>query len=655
MSHPTFVQRTGRRFAALAAVAGIYFVAQQPTIPPSEMTALANQFHFTSYPLPEVPGSIHKMVRAVHPSLNHMRSWISSVGAGVALNDIDGDGLANDLCYVDPRTDNVTVAPVPGTPARYQPFLLNPAPLPYDPSTMAPMGALPGDFNEDGLTDIMVYYWGRSPVLFLRNDDQSGAIPTAASYTPSELVTTNERWFTNCATTADLDGDGHQDIIIGNYFPDGAAILDAKGAGIQTMQHSMSRAFNGGTKHILLWAGVTRNANPSVRYNDAGSVLSTDVAHGWTLALGAADLDGDMLPEIYFSNDFGPDHLLHNSSTPGHLKFEILEGERGLTTPRSRVMGRDSFKGMGCDFADVNGDGLLDIFVSNIAGEYSLEESHFLWINTGDQSKIRSGIAPFVDRGEEMGLSRSSWGWDTRFGDFNNDGVPEALQATGFVKGTKNRWPELHELATSNDQLLSDPRCWLELKPGDDLSGDQINPFYAYHSSGRYYNVAAAIGLNRRSVSRGIATADVDGDGRLDFAVANQWDTSFFYHNDAPAVGAFLGLHLVLPISETEGFGTYPGHPNGAVRGRRAIGAQALIHMPDGRKLVAQVDGGNGHSGKRSPDLHFGLGNLPAGTPVVADITWRDGNGQLHKQSLNLLPGWHTVMLGSVQNGRVAS
>ena len=69
-----------------------------------------------------------------------------------------------------PPGRQVIVAPVPGTPSRYQPFVLDAAPLPYDPGTMAPMGCLPGDLNEDGVMDLLVYYWGRPPIAFLGED-----------------------------------------------------------------------------------------------------------------------------------------------------------------------------------------------------------------------------------------------------------------------------------------------------------------------------------------------------------------------------------------------------------------------------------------------------------------------------------------------------
>ena len=95
---------------------------------------LAANFKFEKLPLPEVPNHpSYKYVRAVHPSLSRISAWVSTLGAAAAMEDLDGDGLPNDLIYVDPRTDLVTVAPVPGTGNRYAPFTLNPAPLPLRP------------------------------------------------------------------------------------------------------------------------------------------------------------------------------------------------------------------------------------------------------------------------------------------------------------------------------------------------------------------------------------------------------------------------------------------------------------------------------------------------------------------------------------------
>jgi hypothetical protein len=644
---------------ALVLVGTLYRLSQFPTLPGTEAEAIAARFRFEKLPFPEPAGFPHKTVRQVHPSVAHLAAYFSALGASVALGDIDGDGLPNDLCYVDPRIDQVVIAPAPGTPQhRYEPFVLQPGPLPYD-STMVPTGCLLGDFNEDGLTDVLVYFWGRSPILYLQQPTAAGGKwLTAQSFIPCELIEPWQRWFSCAATQADFDGDGHCDLVVGNYCADGGDYLDPHGHGRLPMTESLSRSYNGGGPHFFLWkkaAGRLGGKTPFVQFekvdpefDEADPRRIQEACHGWTLALGAADLDGDGLPELYVANDFGPDRLLHNRSQPGKLRFALLEGQRGFTTPRSRVLGQDSFKGMGIDFGDVNGDGWLDMYVSNISRPYSLFESHFLWLSTGQVERMKQGIAPYYDAGEELGLARSGWGWDSRLADFDNDGVLEAVQAMGFLKGTTNRWPEMHELAATNDQLLSDPRFWPDFRPGADFSGSDHNRFYVRAADGRFYDFAHRLGLDTPMVTRGIALADVDGDGRLDFAVANQWEPSFLFRNTAPHPGAFLGLHLRLPVGPQANDRTVVrnGHPRADRPSRPAIGAAVTVHLPDGRRLVSQVDGGSGHSGKRAPDIHLGLGNVPAGALLNVDVRWRGADGKMRSRTLQVTPGWHTVWLG---------
>jgi hypothetical protein len=148
--------------------------------------------------------------------------------------------------------------------------------------------------------------------------------------------------------------------------------------------------------------------------------------------------------------------------------------------------------------------------------------------------------------------------------------------------------------------------------------------------------------------TRGIALADVDGDGRLDFAVANQWEPSFLFRNIAPHPGAFLGLHLRLRVGPQTSDQTVvrKGHPRADRPSRPAIGAAVTVHLPDGRHLVSQVDGGSGHSGKRAPDIHLGLGHVEADTLLNVDVRWRGADGKLRSRTLQVTPGWHTVWLG---------
>lgn len=629
---PGFFRRQSVRLMGLALILVCYGFGRLPTLADDEREAMTQRFAFARLPLPAAAGDLERRVRPVHPDMEKISGWISSVGGGVALNDLDGDGLPNDVCNVDTRTDRVIVAPAPGTGERYPLFTLDPDPaIPHDRRTMAPMGCVPADLNEDGRMDVIVYYWGRPPVLFLRRDGT--AAPAAAAFRPLALAPAEERWNTNALTTADVDGDGHLDVIVGNYFPDGMRLLDDRATDRAHMHRSMSRSENGGVDRLLLWKRASAGREPLVEFTDASSAIDPYTAKSWTLALGAADLDGDLLPEIYFGHDFGKDRLLHNLSQPGKPRFAVLEGVKGFTTPASKVLGHDSFKGMGIDFADIDGDGDLDMYVSNIAQNYALEESHFVWVHTGDTARMKQGVAPFEEKSEDLGLARSGWGWDARFADFDSDGVPEALQAIGFLRGTRNRWPELHEIAMGNDNNMQHLGAWHRFQPGDDLSGQLHNPFFVRAASGRYYDLAPEVGTGDNQLTRALAIADVDGDGDLDFAVGNQWETSYLYRNDSPRTNASLILDLVLPA--------------GVGGGRPAIGAFATVHRPDGRRLVAQVDGGSGHSGKRAPGLHFGLGKVPAGTSLKVDVRYRDGQGRVRQQTLSLTPGRHRVVLGT--------
>src|SRR3984885_7913240 len=146
-----------KRIAAIGICALLFVVAwmHRPAGASANRLLAANgRFAFTKYELPTLPGQQQK-VRNVNPSLDNISGWISAVGAAAALNDIDGESLSNDICFVDPGIDQGIVEAAPGTGARYHAFALDPSPLKVDRQTTAPMGCLPGELDEGGKIDLL--------------------------------------------------------------------------------------------------------------------------------------------------------------------------------------------------------------------------------------------------------------------------------------------------------------------------------------------------------------------------------------------------------------------------------------------------------------------------------------------------------------------
>ena len=680
------------RLLGLAVVFSLGTAAGLPsdTISESEVKA---RFSFASVTLDHNFGLPLRHTREVHADLRRIEPWIASVGAAAAIGDVDGNLRPDDVCHVDTRTNQVVVAPLLGD--RYPAFrLLTPAGV-EDARTIAPMGCLIADLNEDGLADFLVYYWGRPPVAFMRIDRGPATLaeaPSGAAYV-AVAIAGEQRWFSNAALLADVDGDGHLDLVIGNYFCDDGRILDARtsepACPHPVMQDSMSRAFNGGTNRILLWKSADGGTRPSVSYAEAPGPFAADVANAWTLAIGAQDFNGDGLPDLYFANDFGPDRFLVNCSRAvesfgrsrkelgcfpleGPVSFRMMEGQRTLSKPRSKVIGQDSFKGMGVEFADVNGDGLPDIYVSNITEKWALQESQFLFTSDGrkiDAALVRQGIAPYSDESEKYGLSRSGWGWDAKLADFDNDGRLEALQAVGFVRGRnadaglvwrKSCWAMLQELATANDLLLKYSNAWFRMEhdgsgPGCDLSGNsRRNPFFVLRPNGRYVDASPWLGHlvhGAPAPTRGLAIGDADLDGRLDYIEARQYAAPEFHHNSSPAAAkhAFIGLSprfIVGDAAPEPRVMTMAAAAAAGLRSRPAIGAQVVVRLSDGRRFNLQVDGGNGHSGKRSPDIHVGLGQVSPGTTAEVLVSWSAGSAVLKSVQFAAVPvGQHLALL----------
>ena len=633
-------------------VLGSLFLVAQTRVASYGAATTASQYRFTEMPIalpPHYDDQQMNTIRPVNRAYQKIAAWISSVGASIAMNDLVGHGRADGMCIVDTRTNEVIVTYTPTAPAadRFTPFVLDAAPLPVD-NAMAPTNCNPGDYNGDGRMDLLVSYWGRTPVLFLARSDASSL--SAAAYQPQELVPEvsvdgkyhGPRWNTDAVYVGDLDGDGHPDLVVGNYFPD-SDVLDPNGLANVVMNTSLSTAKNGGGDHVLRWLRGTGGNQPTAVYAEQQGAIPYHSSTGWTLAFAGADLTGSGLPDLYIANDFGHDHLLYNTSTPGHITFSEAKGRRGPATPKSFVLGNDSFKGMGADFGDLNRNGSFDLAVSNITTKWGLQESNFLFINQAKdeaamKSDLQRGYAPFSQQAQQYGVAWTGWAWDVKMADFRNDGKLALVQTDGFVKGDIDRWNWLQEMAMTNDDLLSNPAMWPNVEAGDDIAGRQNMAFYAMAANGKYVNISSQTGTAVSGPTRAIATGDTTGTGTLDFAVARQWGPPVFFANNSPNRGNALELRLYRSaIGGTAGGLSGLGSP--------AYDADATVTLPDGTRQIAQLDGGSGHGGYRSFDVHFGLGNQTG--PVSVTLRWRDAGGARHQQVLRLQPGVHDLLVGA--------
>jgi hypothetical protein len=272
------------------------------------------------------------------------------------------------------------------------------------------------------------------------------------------------------------------------------------------------------------------NGGRTLLYRNLGDGRFEDVAaasgllfRGWTLAAGAADLDNDGWPDLYLANDFGPDELYFNTgATESPPRFR-----RVVDTAGHPGIGDDWWKGMNVDFGDVDANGYLDIYVTNIlARRYKTDEGNMLWLNVTDPGA--ADRRRFWNAAQAGGAEDGGWGWGAKFLDANNDGLLDIAALNGFVTGDREHtyWYELQEMVTQTKNNAADTADWPAME-NRDLSGYEPTRFFVQRAAEgdgppRFAEAAAAAGLGDDLNGRGVAVNDFDNDGALDLFIANQ-------------------------------------------------------------------------------------------------------------------------------------
>jgi len=505
--------------------------------------------------------------------LDHIMPQVASMGAAVAVADFDRDGW-QDFYVTNSREASfnrlyrnqgdgtfVDVAAAVGLADVNR------------IETGVSMGAVWGDYDNDGWEDLFLYRYGR-PELF-RNDGGKRFVSSAAGL-PARVNA-------NSATWLDYDRDGHLDLFIAGYWPDEVDLWKLETTRI--MPESFEYANNGGRKYLL------RNHGEG-RFEDVTAAVGI-ASRRWTLAVVAADLFGTGYPDLFLANDYGVSELFANQEGK---RFEDVAGRTGV--------GRAPKSGMNASLGDVFNDGRLSIYKTNISEPGQLVQGNDLWV---PQSSSRG--SEFQNMATTMGVDLGGWSWGAQFGDLNNDGRQDLYLVNGYVSAGERSsyWYDFSVIAVGHSSIIADAANWPAMK-GRSLSGYQRKRVWVNDGAGSFTDVAQAVGATDTYDGRAVVLADLRNRGVLDVIVANQRGPLLLYENQVVPGRHWIQFEL-----------------EGTASNRSAIGARVELHW-NGQVQAQAVTAASGFSAQNQRRLHYGLGD--ATTVDRAVIQWPSGKRQ---------------------------
>jgi len=508
--------------------------------------------------------------------LDHIMPQVASMGAAVSIVDFDRDGWT-DIYVTNSGEGSKNALYRNSGDGSFKDVAadLGVADI-NQPGTGVSMGAVWGDYDNDGYEDLFLYKWGR-PELFHNDGGKKFTRTTDTAGLPAWVNANTAIWF-------DYDGDGRLDLFLGGYYAEDVDLWHLKTT--KMMPESFEYAKNGGRKYLFHNLG-----NGS--FEEVSAKLGIDTRR-WALAATAADLRGTGHPDLFIANDYGISELYFNDGK----QFHEVGKQAGVGfSPKS---------GMNATVGDILNQGRYSIYVSNISEDGVLIQGNNLWVpkeGTSGDSLVYDNLARAMD--VEIG----GWSFGAQFGDLNNDGTLDLYLVNGYVSADrdKNYWYDFSKIAGGNSTIISDAAHWPAME-GRSLSGYQQKRVWLNDGSGRFVNVAQAVGAIDSFDGRSVALVDLWNRGVLDVVVANQKGPLLIYKNTAAPDNKWIDFEL-----------------EGTASNRSAIGAEVRLFW-NGKQQVQEVSGGSGFCSQNQRRLHFGLGKDPR--LERAEIRWPSGKKQ---------------------------